>query len=221
MASLLPNTGLTFNNEGHSNPKSRYYSRVAHWPGSDSGVTIGRGYDMKKRDSSSIMNDLVNAGVEKKAAEILSKGSGLINDDAKEFVKKEEVKSIEIDEDQEIELFNKAYKEKENDFNRICKKSDTEKKYGKCDLAKIDPAIKEFAIDLLYRGDYNTETRTKIQTAIIKNDYDTLITYAKDPKNWGNVDGPRKDSRISHLEKSKQIANLNKGKSSNAITTSK
>ena len=54
---LEPKEGLlTFRAEGNNTRGSLFYSRVIHWPGrlaecsrSGSGVTIGRGYDMKHR----------------------------------------------------------------------------------------------------------------------------------------------------------------------------
>ena len=56
---MEPREGLlTFRAEGNNIKGSRYYSRVLHWPGIPSqckrfgsGVTIGRGYDMKHRSS--------------------------------------------------------------------------------------------------------------------------------------------------------------------------
>lgn len=38
---------MTFDQEGLENPGKKYHSRVPHVPSSSSGVTIGRGYDMK------------------------------------------------------------------------------------------------------------------------------------------------------------------------------
>ena len=41
---------VTFDAEGNDIESSRYFSRVIHWPGNtESGVTIGRGYDMGNR----------------------------------------------------------------------------------------------------------------------------------------------------------------------------
>ena len=203
---------MSYVNEGSSNPKSVYYSRKAHWPGSASGVTIGRGYDMKLKSKAQIQKDLVYAGVDSKLADTLSEGAKLVGTNASEFVKKPDINVIEITEEQEIILFNIAYQEMENTFVRICQKDDVEKKYGDCNLQKIDPAIKEFAVDLLYRGDYNPTSRQKIQKAIISNDYDTLIKQAQDRSNWGNVDGNRFSKRIEHLVRSKLIFNLNSEK---------
>ena len=50
----VPYGQLTFDVEGNdiedsSKAGHRYFSRVVHWPGGASGVTIGRGYDFGQR----------------------------------------------------------------------------------------------------------------------------------------------------------------------------
>lgn len=218
MASLRPNASLTFSNEGSSDPNSRYYSRKAHWPGGVSGVTIGRGYDMGKKEKSKILTDLKGAGVDSKSAEILAEGAKLFNEKAKEFVKRADVSAIELTEDQELVLFNDVHQGHQREFERICQKTDTEKKYGNCDLSKLDSGIKEYAVDLIYRGDYTPKSRQKIQKAIVSNDYDTLIKEAENKSNWGNVDANRFNKRIEHLKHKKMLFNLSKGKASNTPT---
>ncbi|WP_250318501.1 hypothetical protein [Rosenbergiella gaditana] len=61
---------LTFRAEGNNISGSRYYSRKIHWPGIESrcnqygsGVTIGRGYDMKERSETQIIHHLTLAGI--------------------------------------------------------------------------------------------------------------------------------------------------------------
>ena len=219
MAALRPNASLTYANEGSSDPNSKYYSKKVHWPGGASGVTIGRGYDMGKKGKSKILKDLKAAGVDSKSAEVLSEGSGLFGEKAKEFAKRTDIIAIELTTDQELILFNNTHQEHQKEFERICQKSDTEKKYGDCNLSKIDPGIKEYAVDLIYRGDYTTISRTKIQKAIISNDYDTLIKEAEDVSNWKNIDGNRVSQRVQHLKHKKLLYNLGKGKASNTPTS--
>ncbi|MEP7238581.1 MAG: hypothetical protein ABI685_11970 [Ferruginibacter sp.] len=219
MASLRPNATLTFANEGNSDPNSIYYSKKAHWPKGNSGVTIGRGYDMGKKSKSKILKDLKGAGLDSKSAETLSEGANLFSDNAKKFVERTDVSAIELTTDQELLLFNNTHQELEREFQRICQKGDVEKKYGECNLSKIDPGIKEYAVDLIYRGDYSPKSREKIQTAIVSNDYDTLIKQAENKSNWGNVDGNRFNKRIQHLKDKKFLFNLSRGKASNTPTS--
>ncbi len=68
---MEPREGLlTFRAEGNNIPGSLYYSRKIHWPGISSrchaygsGVTIGRGHDLKYRSTTGIIRDLTSAGI--------------------------------------------------------------------------------------------------------------------------------------------------------------
>ena len=89
MSKNKPSKGLvTFDAEGNNDPNSKYFSRVPHVPSNNSGVTIGRGYDMKHRTKTEVIADLVNAGVPKKEGELLAGGAGLSGAKAKTFIKK-------------------------------------------------------------------------------------------------------------------------------------
>jgi hypothetical protein len=48
-------SAFTWAAEGNDNPKSPYYSRVPHWPGEKSGLTIGRGYDIGQRSAAEVI----------------------------------------------------------------------------------------------------------------------------------------------------------------------
>ena len=50
-----PTRGIvTYDSEGVESPGSLFHSRVLHVPSNTSGVTIGRGYDMKLKDRAKI-----------------------------------------------------------------------------------------------------------------------------------------------------------------------
>ena len=55
---------LTWEAEGSEG--GRYHSRVLHVPSNTSGLTIGRGYDMKDRSAAEAQKDLIAAGVDAK-----------------------------------------------------------------------------------------------------------------------------------------------------------
>ena len=78
---------VTFNSEGNDNKKSRYYSRKPHVPTSGSGVTIGRGYDMKGKTKRQIITDLTKAGLSKELAKKFANGAGLSGQSARNFLK--------------------------------------------------------------------------------------------------------------------------------------
>jgi hypothetical protein len=200
MANLIGNAALTFKNEGSSDKKSHYYSRIAHVPGNTSGVTIGRGYDMKTKSKAKIIADLKSIGMEESVAKQLAEASGLSGDKARDFVKQPEISKIELDEGQEIELFNLTYIELKRDTRRLCEKPDVEKKFGACNWEQLSPEIKEFLVDLRYRGDYSPAVRSIMQAAVVKQDYAKILEIVKDPKHWGNLDKNRMNERIRHLE---------------------
>ena len=75
-----------FDSEGLENPGGKYHSRVPHLPPGASGVTIGRGYDIKYRSKQSVIRDLKNAGVSESDAKRLAKGVGLTGQAAKKFI---------------------------------------------------------------------------------------------------------------------------------------
>jgi hypothetical protein len=77
-----------------------------HHPTPESGVTIGAGYDMKKRDAATIKADLLAAGVSEEIAQAMSLGAGLSGADATTF--KTDNKEHMITEEQRSKLFDKT-----------------------------------------------------------------------------------------------------------------
>ena len=71
MSALQPLTGkVTFESEGTE--KGPYHSRILHVPSTTSGLTIGRGYDMKMKDYSKVQQDLITSGVKIVDAKLLA-----------------------------------------------------------------------------------------------------------------------------------------------------
>ncbi len=77
---------VTFDAEGNDIQNSPYFSRRLHWPGGASGVTLGRGYDMRHRTQNAVLSDLIAAGVQAVLAENFSRGAGLSGQNARDFV---------------------------------------------------------------------------------------------------------------------------------------
>jgi hypothetical protein len=82
----VPRGQVTFDGEG--NEGGPYHSRRPHVPSDKSGVTIGRGYDMKKRTAKEIQDDLRAAGVSEAQAKLYAEAAGLSGADAKAFLEK-------------------------------------------------------------------------------------------------------------------------------------
>lgn len=83
----VPEGQFTFNAEGKDfitavepfkQPRNMAnFSRILYCPGGGSGVTLGRGYDMKLRSAAGIISDMRTAGIEEYKAVICSKSAGL------------------------------------------------------------------------------------------------------------------------------------------------
>ena len=174
------------------------HSRVPHWPGGASGVTVGRGYDMRHRTETQVKADLIAAGVSEATAALLAKGAGLTGDAAKKFVK--DNKALEITLAQQQKLFEMVYPGYEAEVKRISEKADVVKKYGATDWAKLDPAIKTLLSDLIFRGDYTTESRTFLQALVSANDVAGLAKVMADAANWPGVPVARFKARKEYME---------------------
>ncbi|HEX8528281.1 hypothetical protein [Allosphingosinicella sp.] len=75
---LKPKRGLvTFESEGVEKPGSKLHSRVFHVPTNSSGLTIGRGDDMKMKTKAQIAADLKSAGAAPADAATISAAAGL------------------------------------------------------------------------------------------------------------------------------------------------
>ena len=124
---------FTFNQEIGS---GEWESRIPHWPGGESGVTLGSGYDMKERNEDQVYKDLKGIVGEEKARK-LSKAAGIKPEDAEGLVDKwvkehrkgkkmteDEIEKEGITRKQEKALFDilvPKYEEKaEKDVNEIC-----------------------------------------------------------------------------------------------------
>ena len=188
---VVPKGQLTFDAEG-SETRGRYFSRVPHVPGSWSGVTIGRGYDMKEKSAEKIRSDLIAAAVDPKIAEKLASASGLSGDQAKKFIRSQNLEQVEISPEQQKKLFIATYDELEKDVIRICSKNDVVQRYGACNWQNVPPVIRDVVVDLRYRGDYTGKTRRKIQKAIVDKDLAVFTSALIDQNYWlGEINVPK------------------------------
>lgn len=177
---------MTFDAEGAEGGK--YHSRQAHWPGGASGVTIGRGYDMKERSTNSVIADLTAAGVPAGEAKTLAGGAGQSGNDASSFIQKTAVAAIEISKEAQKKLFVTVYDEKLERVRAICTKKDTVEVYGSVDVDTLDPTLLDVVVDLIFRGDYDGESRKVIQKHIVKNDLQGLYDALTNCKPYKDTD---------------------------------
>ncbi|WP_160287198.1 pesticin C-terminus-like muramidase [Pseudomonas knackmussii] len=142
---------VTIDAEGNDVPTSIYFSRRLHWPGGASGVTLGRGYDMKHRSWAAIKADLIAAGVEAEAAEKFALGAGLSGPAADEFVNSNRVGFGEITREAQRILFESII------YPRY--ESDAQKRYSDAAAVasqstpweELHDRIKDIAVDLTYQ----------------------------------------------------------------------
>lgn len=200
--SLKPTRGIvTFESEGVESPGTTFHSRVLHVPGGASGVTIGRGYDMKMKSAAKIEADLAAAGVPAADAKEMGKAAGLSGAGARAF--KDAHKSFQISQEAQVKLFDISYREEEAEVKRISAKPDCVAAYGAADWDKAHPAIRDILIDLKFRGDYTSASRKLVQKLLVGNDLAGLTACMKNPANWTGVPPDRFKRRNDFLAKAR------------------
>ncbi|HEU4328317.1 MAG TPA: SH3 domain-containing protein [Roseiflexaceae bacterium] len=190
---------LTFDAEGTEG--GRYHTRVIHWPGGASGVTIGRGYDLGHHTAQEIVRDMVASGISRSDAQKFAEAAGLKGTDAQAWVRNNRASMPEITAEQQENLFARTYASYEANAKRISNKKDVEAKYGETEWDTLTPAIRDLVVDLLYRGDYTPRTRQLIQSYIADNDLQGLYTVMSNRANWRSVPLDRFNRRVAYLKK--------------------
>jgi len=197
----VPAGQLTFDAEGLETP-GKYFSRKPHVPGPSSGVTIGRGYDMRERSEDEIVSDLSASGVPMVKARKFSRCRGLRGASARTFLNNNQLTDLSVTPEQQWRLFNSTYKELEGDVIRICSKADVVAKYGTTDWDQLHFLLRDITVDLRYRGDYTGATRERVQPVLVDNDLDALTSLMADRDYWvgsRNVPSDRFKRRRDYL----------------------
>lgn len=178
-----------------------YHSRCFHVPSNASGLTIGRGYDMKEKTQKKILEDMIAAGLTQAHTDIIKKAAGLNGTTASFFVVENDLLDFQVSPEQQLALFKISYDEQAKEVKRICELPDSVKRYGKVDWEGLNSAIKDITVDLKFRGDYTRNSRTNIQKSIADNDLDEFKKQLKDSTKWPNVPKDRFDRRVKFLDK--------------------
>ena len=195
---------ITFDAEGHDyitaippfrSHRTPYFSRILQWPGGNSGVTLGRGYDMGSRSRGEVFATLRRAGIEEYQAVICSKAAGLKGNQAKQFVAVFGPMVGEITHRQQIALFENAYQEKsryaEGVYNRNAVAVKDSVKWE-----NVDKKIKEVFIDTLYQG--NVSAKKMVVLIAKSNDREKVIDYLQTDPYQGS--SQRNRARIGYLK---------------------
>ncbi|MCF2858009.1 hypothetical protein L1286_11050 [Pseudoalteromonas sp. SMS1] len=198
MTKKLPNVGqFTFEQEGHEG--GRYHSRALHVPSQFSGLTIGRGFDLKHRSANDVVDALLMAGLPLELARVLSNAAGLCGDAAQKFIVDHGLEEFEVSHQEQINLFEQTYAAMTHDVKRICEKPDCVDAYGAVDWDNLHPKIKDIIIDLRYRGDYTPTTRRRIQRYVAQNDITSFSKEMSDKELWHKVPRERFKQRLAYL----------------------
>ena len=174
---------LTFDAEGQEG--GAYHSRTAHWPGGASGVTIGRGYDMRHRSWSEVYQALVGAGVPDGDALELADGAGLSGVEARDFIADNDLPEISLE--SQKRLFDVTYAWYVADVQRISSLPGVVDAYGAVDFESLDPALLDLVVDLRYRGDYTRVTRQVVQPLLVANDVEGMARAMANRGLWLGV----------------------------------
>ncbi|MDO6705817.1 hypothetical protein Q4579_06300, partial [Photobacterium sp. 1_MG-2023] len=164
---------LTFNAEGNDRNDSIYFSRVIHWPGGVSGVTIGRGYDLGTRTEQSVFSDLTNVGINNEVAREISRGAGIIGSAARDFVQQNRNNIGEITRKQQYMLFDMIFPRYVDRAQRNYDRW-TERYTDRVEWEQLDAAIKDVLIDFVYQG-FTQGENPMIHG--MRNDRQVLINY--------------------------------------------
>jgi hypothetical protein len=187
---LVARGQFTFNSEGvEVGPLPSRQPRV---PSKSSGVMIGRGYDLGKRQSESIVKDLLQSGLSQVDAQAYGGAAGLTGEEAERFLKANRSKLVEITKTQQKRLFELMYDETVAEVHRISG--------SKVDWRNLDPRIEEVLVDLMIRGDYTNTTDKLVQKSVINNDFAALKSVMEREKNWASIPRTRFERGVNMMK---------------------
>lgn len=138
-----------------------FFSRVLHWPGDrNSGVTLGRGFDMGRRGVGEIFSILRRAGIEEDKSTICSKAAYLRGKEAGLFVTVYGPLVGEITHQQQISLFAISYREKVDYARNLYSAYQPMSSW-----MMLDSKIRDVVVDILYQGFHHPQTLFHAATA--------------------------------------------------------
>ena len=207
---VVPQGQLTFDSEGKEG--GAFHTRKAHWPGGNSGVTIGRGYDLGQHKAEQIAADMTASGIAEADAKKFALAAGKKGRAAKAFLATHTSDLPEITPEQQKSLFERTYREHDRDVRRISNAYAVYKeKKGKAGAHTagqssqnvawdtLHPALHDLLVDLRFRGDYTPRSRAFLQPLIIHNDLSGVQRVMGDRRLWPGVPKDRFQRRMEFI----------------------
>lgn len=176
-----------------------YHSRCFTVPSTSSGLTVGRGYDMKEKTQKKISEDMTAIGLAQAQADIIKKAAGLSGTSAGSFVVENDLLDFQLTPEQQLALFKISYDGLVKDVKRISADAANVSEYGSVDWENLNSIIKDITVDLRFRGDYTKTSRKNIQKSIADNDLKEFKKQLKDSTKWSGVPQDRFDRRVKFL----------------------
>jgi hypothetical protein len=187
---------LTFDAEGNNNPNSPYFSRQISWPGNaESGVTLGRGYDMGNRMSIEVEADLIAAGLRGETAAAFAKGAGKKGVAAQKFVSENQKTLGVIEPGVQKRLFENIYPGYV-ERARVNYDKWTATQADRTAWADLSPAVRDVLVDFVYQG-FTKGPRPMLAGA--NDDTDELIEYINSNPTMKGFEPGR--HRVQYLER--------------------
>jgi hypothetical protein len=189
---IVPKGQMTFDAEGQEGART---SRRPSVPDSNSGLTVGRGYDMKKRTAKQIKSELTAIGLSKEQAAAYAEAAGKQGDDAQAFLDANKHRLAELSGPQQKALFMNTYNALESDIAGLTSREEGIR------WNELKPAVRDVLVDLRYRGDCTPETRRSLRDAVRSNDVEALTNQIADRDFWDDIPGDRFVRRVQYLER--------------------
>lgn len=192
--------------EAEGSEGGSFHSRRLHVPDSNSGLTLGRGYDLAARKASEVQTHLVHAGMKTDIAAVIAGAVGKRGATASRFVLEHDLLDFEIGPGVQLKLFARVYAELVADVKRISIAYSKKQGFGELKWAALDPRIVSVLVDLRYRGDYTERSRAFLQKHVANNDFSKFKAEIVKKSNWPMVPENRVLLRKMYVEGALAIA---------------
>jgi hypothetical protein len=173
----------TFDAEGQEG--GPYHSRTPHVPSESSGVTLGRGFDMKSRTGQQIYDQLIAAGISDKVASIYRTAAQKQGSNAREWAKQNKQAAGEISLEQQHSLFMQEYGRQTRGLVDYLTRTELAKQANAewtspIEFSNMDSKILELLVDMWYLGDLRGSWGGELRTHVIANDAPKVAAFVRD-----------------------------------------